>query len=88
MSNEDYDSIKYNTNKTGSDYLILNGGILPKGHGRLIDADKYRRMLVDTFDSCYGDECANLFKDSVDNAQTIIEADKGSEKQDCRKDGI
>ena len=36
ISKEDYDSIKYNTNKSGSDYLILNGRILPTGHGRLI----------------------------------------------------
>ena len=51
---------------------IKNGTPIPEDCGRLIDADKYRRMWVDTFDSCYGDECAKLFKASVDNAQTII----------------
>ena len=56
--------------------IIANGIPMPEGHGRLIDADKYRHEWVDTFDSCYGDKCSILFKMSVDNAQTIIEADK------------
>lgn len=58
---------------------ILNGTPLPEGHGKIMDADKYRHMWVDTFDSCYGDACAKLFKDSVDYAPAIIEADKESE---------
>lgn len=83
ISEDDYDWIK-RTSNGNTCYpctlrlydAIKNGTPLPKGFGRLIDADKYKRMWVDTFDSCYGDACAKLFKDSVDNAPTIIEADK------------
>jgi len=60
---------------------VANGTPLEKGHGRLIDADKYRHMWVDTFDSCYGNACSKLFKDSVDNADTIIEADKRGDEE-------
>ena len=38
---------------------------------KAIDADNYKHMWVDTFDSCYGDACAKLFKDSVDKAPAI-----------------
>lgn len=48
-------------------YSIKNGTPLPKGHGRLIDADA---VLVEPF--------GNTYKD-IDIAETIIEADKGSE---------
>ena len=44
--------------------LILNGTPLPKGHGRLIDADA---VLEDPF--------GNTYKD-LDIAETIVEADK------------
>lgn len=67
----------------GVQYQVINAikkGIpLPEGHGRLIDADKYRHLWVDTYDSSYGDECAKLFKGSIDNADTVIEADGGTE---------
>lgn len=59
---------------------VQNGTPLPKGHGKLIDADKYRYMWIDTFDSSYGDTCSKLFKDSVDYAPIIIEADKGERR--------
>lgn len=41
---------------------ILKGAPLPKGHGRLIDADEYKRNLK--------------WNENIDNAPTIIEADK------------
>ena len=44
--------------------IIRNGTALPKGHGRLIDADA---VLVDPFGDTYKD---------IDIAETIIEADK------------
>lgn len=48
--------------------VIADGILLPKGHGRLIDADA---VLVEPF--------GNTYKD-IDIAETIIEADKaGSE---------
>lgn len=50
------------------DYILFNavntGTPLPKGHGRLIDADA---VLVEPF--------GNTYKD-IDIAETIIEADK------------
>ena len=63
---------------------IVNGTPLPKGHGRLIDADKLEY-------TCNSDECGMLTgcnhcqyhiitEDEVDNALTIIEADKESEE--------
>ena len=54
---------------------VLNGTPLPKGHGRLIDADELKKHK-------YHDN--NRFENAVavaqiDWADTIIEADKGSE---------
>lgn len=46
---------------------IANGTVLPKGHGRLIDADA---ILEDPY--------GNTYKD-IDIAETIIEADKDGE---------
>ena len=48
---------------------ILDGTPLPKGHGRLIDADAINRKDVN---------CANVPMNFIDNAPTIIEADKES----------
>ena len=59
---------------------ITDGTVLPEGHGRLIDADKLEY-------TCNSDECGMLTgcnhcqyhiitEDEVDNAETIIEADK------------
>lgn len=46
---------------------IRKGKVLPKGHGRLIDADA---VLVEPF--------GNTYKD-IDIAETIIEADRDKE---------
>lgn len=51
---------------------IVNGAPLPKGHGRLIDADEIRCERED-FDTYF--DYSNVF-DEIDNAPTIIEADK------------
>lgn len=48
-------------------FAVKNGAPLPKGHGRLIDADKL-------WDSYY--DLDYDFYDAVDFARTIIEADK------------
>lgn len=59
---------------------VKNGTVLPKNHGRLIDADKLEY-------TCNSDECGMLTgcnhcqyhiitEDEVDNASTVIEADK------------
>ena len=60
MYNEILRGIKYQ----GLEYNIKNGTPLPKGHGRLIDADE-RRTEIDRENRWV-----------VDLAPTIIEADK------------
>ena len=52
---------------------IKEGTPLPKGHGRLIDADKIQFENAE-FDT-YGDYSRAF--DAIDQADTIIEADKG-----------
>ena len=58
------------------DNAILGGTVLPKGHGRLIDADAYIDKTA---------ECNWLDDISVDEfnriTPTIIEADKGAENE-------
>ena len=52
----------------------LNDGTpLPKGHGRLIDADALNRKDVN---------CANVPMNFIDTAPTIIEADKEKKNDD------
>lgn len=46
---------------------VRDGTPLPKGHGRLIDADALNRKDVN---------CANVPMNFIDTASTIIEADK------------
>ena len=55
---------------------VKNGTPLPKGHGRLIDADEIQFENND-FDT-YSDYSRAF--DAIDNAPTIIEADKESEE--------
>lgn len=56
--------------------IIANGTPLPKGHGRLIDADKLHHCECkgnfSECDTCLSDDLCNL----VNNTPTIIEADK------------
>lgn len=52
---------------------VARGTILPKGHGRLIDADALRCENAD-FDT-YNDYCTMF--DEIEAAETIIETDKG-----------
>lgn len=57
---------------------IKNGTPLPKGHGRLIDADEIQ--FENTEFETYGDYCIAF--DAIDEAPTIIEADtEGSESE-------
>ena len=61
---------------------IINGTPLPKGHGRLIDADAFRlycfRKNWDRRLSAGGLATINMYLDS--GAPTIIEADKGDKE--------
>lgn len=60
--------------------VIKNGISLPKGHGRLIDADTI--YLIDEDFLCQSDYV--VAEGAVDNAPTIIEADK-VESEDKRR---
>ena len=53
---------------SGAFYAIMNGKQLPKGHGRLIDADALPLNAIDD---------ANHGSNYIRIAPTIIEADKG-----------
>lgn len=57
--------------------LIKNGTPLPKGHGRLIDADDLIQMLKDR--ERYG----YLDITDIDHTPTIIEVDKEEEHETC-----
>ena len=58
------------TVKLSAEYF-RNGTVLPKGHGRLIDADKIQFENTE-FDT-YGDYCRAF--DAIDQAETVLEAD-------------
>ena len=59
----------------GYPLCIKKGTPLPKGHGRLIDAERYRNEMLDSREF-------NFFK-TLDIQPTIIEADK-EESEDKR----
>ncbi len=54
-----------------AEQIIANGTVLPKGHGRLIDAD----ALYDQFEHADYD-----FEETLEYAPTIIEAESGGEE--------
>ena len=59
---------------------ILNGMPLPKGHGRLIDADKLNRKKKYCFPTKSGAFSKSewfIKADDLFSASTIVEADKG-----------
>ncbi len=55
---------------------ILNGTPLPKGHGRLIDVDELDITAITTDDYSGNEMLDIVLKEDVDDAPTIIEADK------------
>ena len=75
------------------DKAILNGVPLPKGHGRLIDADDLMKLYGFENATKYGNKTAEQqtysydtmmmyeIRDMIDDAPTIIPADKESEKK-------
>ena len=70
---EEYNIIKkFNAPMTWAEHLIAAGTPLPKGHGRLIDADAL--PLRDIDDANYGSNYIRI-------APTIIEADKAGEEE-------
>ena len=60
---------------------ILNGTPLPKGHGRLIDADDLLGEFRDgTEDYDFAHWTRFDIANIIDNAPTIVEADRGDEE--------
>ena len=83
ISKDYYEILKSEVEQNLTDYypfIVIGNGIpLPKGHGRLIDANKLEY-------TCNSDECGMLMgcnhcqyhvvtEDEIDKAPTIIEAD-------------
>lgn len=62
---------------------IKKGKPLPKGHGRLIDADAYKEQNNDILD-CEIDhpKYQDTLRELIDHAPTIIEADKETKHAD------
>jgi hypothetical protein len=61
---------------------IRKGVPLPKGHGRLIDADELFLDIQTDEQMRLGEHLAWV-KERIDNAQPIIEADKEVQDADC-----
>lgn len=64
--------------------IIRNGKILPKGHGKLIDAEKFNDAIYERFEGIQfyegtGYDVYSDLKESIENSPTIIEADKRDE---------
>ena len=53
-----------------------NGTVLPKGHGRLIDADA---INIHDVSPAYGMEVYGVTQDDIEYEPTVIEADKDGE---------
>ena len=69
---------KFSNNYGTSDFidLVKNGTPLPKGHGRLIDTDDLDITTITTDDYSGNEVLDVVLKEDVDNASTLIEADK------------
>ena len=80
--NESNEGVVFHTIK-----CILNGTPIPKGHGRLIDADKFiENVQEDRKHSCYvkswtADDVLDYLNPQSTLAPTIIEADKEAAEQ-------
>jgi len=73
------------------DTIIYEGTVLPKGHGRLIDADELISKICGNSCGCHLEECGNdnpcYSVTRISSAQTIIEADNAeSEVEDADSD--
>lgn len=84
-----YEILKHDVKVNHMDYipcvLIANGTPLPKGHGRLIDADSIYQIVrpIGQSDAEWGmtaETAIRLIYDTFNKAPTIIEADKGEQE--------
>jgi hypothetical protein len=78
-----YQWIKENPLTYNSEYCeaIRNGVPLPKGHGRLIDVDDLDITTITTDDYSGNEVLDIVLKEDVDDAPTIIEADKAGDEE-------
>ena len=81
-------TIKEHLNKI--DWAVRNGTVLPKGHGRLVDAEKIAREVnrAWTLWEKKGEDCylfADVLTPLLVSQQTVIEADK-AEREDKKND--
>ena len=78
IDKENYELMKYEVDVCHNDYkpiaLIAKGKPLPKGHGRLIDADELFWDIQTDEQMRLGEHLAWV-KERIDNAPTIIEAE-------------
>ena len=80
LSKDDFDDIQKhgeNLNPFWYQGKILDGTILPKNHGRLIDANKLRNELYSE-DEIFDKFWRNEFDMLLVNAPTVIEAEGGA----------
>ena len=92
ISEELYKKISLNNPSYGEDfplyYAVRNCIKLPKGHGRLIDADALKKSneeylissAMDT-EEAMRNKMVEWINEDIDNAPTIIEADKEGEQE-------
>ena len=57
--------------------VLKNGTLLPKGHGKLIDADACKKNKKDFCEKSTRTNWYDIIDDLFDDAPAIIEADKG-----------
>lgn len=76
---EEYESIKKHPNWHSLGELIAHGTPLPKGHGRLVDADKLLETWYDDFCEFMTQAELDSMNNIIKNAPAIIEADKEEE---------
>ena len=84
ISERDYELMKASICKSSSDFIILNGTPLPKGHGRLKDTDAICKDIISALgirDENYLLEAEVAVYKRIKNAPTIIEADKAESEE-------
>lgn len=74
---KDYQSVKNGHIPFSVLDVLMRGIPLPKGHGRIIDADDI--ALID--EQFYVPSDYYVAESAIDHATTIIESDRGSEKE-------
>ena len=80
IDKEEYEMVKAHPGCFNFSYAIINGTPLPKGHGRLIDADVISKRLQELADDEWNQQVMaskglEYAVEIIDDAPTIIEAE-------------